>query len=169
MTIADFVGYNNVPHRLTVDFVRAVPTTSGTSRRIPPESSAATRHPFELATGSRLFASSSGTLCVCVESTTVRCQPGRFDWTRKHDHYYGPLTRDPLLAAMDQKQQQLLTILENIDNVGLTIDWGGTPFNFASFTWEFLQHEAIDHGQWSIYASLAGFDTPSSWRASWGL
>jgi hypothetical protein len=25
------------------------------------------------------------------------------------------------------------------------------------------------HGQWSIYASLAGFDTPLSWRTSWGL
>jgi hypothetical protein len=37
------------------------------------------------------------------------------------------------------------------------------------FTWEFVQHEAIHHGQWSIYASLAGFDTPLSWRASWGL
>jgi hypothetical protein len=29
--------------------------------------------------------------------------------------------------------------------------------------------EAIHHGQWSIDASLAGFDTPLSWRASWGL
>jgi hypothetical protein len=49
------------------------------------------------------------------------------------------------------------------------IDWDGTLFTFALFTWEFVQHEAIHHGQWSIYASLAGFDTPLSWRASWGL
>ena len=39
----------------------------------------------------------------------------------------------------------------------------------ALFTWEFVQHEAIHHGQWSIYASLAGFDTPLSWRTSWGM
>jgi hypothetical protein len=39
----------------------------------------------------------------------------------------------------------------------------------ALFTWEFVQHQAIHHGQGSIYASLAGFDTPLSWRASWGL
>jgi hypothetical protein len=32
-----------------------------------------------------------------------------------------------------------------------------------------VQHEAIHHGQWSVYASLAGFDTPVSWRTSWGL
>jgi hypothetical protein len=44
-----------------------------------------------------------------------------------------------------------------------------TSFTFALFTWEFVQHEAIHHGQWSIYASLAGFETPLSWRASWGL
>jgi hypothetical protein len=37
------------------------------------------------------------------------------------------------------------------------IDWDGTPFTFAIFTWEFVQHEALHHGQWSIYASLAGF------------
>jgi hypothetical protein len=47
-----------------------------------------------------------------------------------------------------------------------------TPFTFALFTWEFVQHEAIHHGQWSVYASLAGFDTPLSWRMSapltWG-
>lgn len=41
--------------------------------------------------------------------------------------------------------------------------------SFALFTWEFVQHEALHHGQWSIYASLAGFDTPSNWRESWGL
>jgi hypothetical protein len=39
---------------------------------------------------------------------------------------------------------------------------------FALFTWEFAQYEAIHHGQWSIYASLAGFETPLSWRASSG-
>jgi hypothetical protein len=58
--------------------------------------------------------------------------------------------------------------LETVD-IDATIDWDGTPFSFALFTWEFVQHEAIHHGQWSIYASLAGFDTPVSWRASWGL
>jgi hypothetical protein len=27
-----------------------------------------------------------------------------------------------------------------------------------------VQHEAIPHSQWSIYASLVAFDTPLSWR-----
>jgi hypothetical protein len=92
----------------------------------------------------------------------------KVDWTRKHDHYVGPLTRTALLAALDDLQRQLLATLETVD-IQATIDWDGTPFTFAVFTWEFVQHEAIHHGQWSIYASLAGFDTPLSWRASWGL
>jgi hypothetical protein len=47
--------------------------------------------------------------------------------------------------------------------------WNGTPLTFATFTWEFVQHEAIHHGEWSVYATLAGFKTPLSWRTSWGL
>ena len=92
----------------------------------------------------------------------------KVDWMRKHDHYVGPLTRQPLLAALDHKQRQLLATLETVEPE-VPINWDGTPFTFALFTWEFVQHEAIHHGQWSIYASLAGFDTPVSWRASWGL
>jgi hypothetical protein len=71
-------------------------------------------------------------------------------------------------AALGDKQRQLLAMLRTVD-VDAPIDWGGTPFSFALFTWEFVQHESIHHGQWSIYASLAGFDTPLSWRTSWGL
>ena len=92
----------------------------------------------------------------------------KVDWTRKHEHYVGPLTREALLAALDDKQRDLVTALKTVD-LEAPIDWDGTSFTFALFTWEFVQHEALHHGQWSIYASLAGFDTPSSWRESWGL
>jgi hypothetical protein len=92
----------------------------------------------------------------------------KVDWTRKHESYVGPLTREELLAALDEKQRKLLATLKTVDRDAL-IDWNGTPFTFALFTGEFVQHEAIHHGQWSLYASLAGFETPISWRASWGL
>jgi hypothetical protein len=92
----------------------------------------------------------------------------KVDWTRKHEYYVGPLTREELLAALDEKQRKLLATLKTVDRDAL-IDWNGTPFTFALFTGEFVQHEAIHHGQWSLYASLAGFETPISWRASWGL
>ena len=80
---------------------------------------------------------------------------GKVDRTRKHEHYSGPLTREALRAALDEKHEKLLATLATVD-IDATIDWNGTPFTFALFTWEFVQHEAIHHGQWSIYASLAG-------------
>ena len=88
--------------------------------------------------------------------------------TRKRDHYAGPLTRETLLAALEDKQRNLTATLRTIDP-DAPIDWHGTPFTIALFTWEFVQHEAVHHGQWSLYASMAGFGTPLSWRTSWGL
>ena len=105
---------------------------------------------------------------VCARCLQCRAATRKVDWTRKHDHYVGPLTRTALLAALDDQQRQLRATLETVD-IDAPIDWDGTPFTFALFTWEFVQHEAFHHGQLSMYASLAGFDTPLSWRASWGL
>jgi transposase InsO family protein len=168
VTITEFVGYTRVLHRLTADFVRAVPDDKWDFTPDPPGKSGRAPAPNRIGDGFGPF---------CKQLRHVVCVRGvyndalatrRVDWTRKHEHYDGPLTRDALLAALDQKQRQLLAVLDDIDP-GMTIDWNGTPFNFALFTWEFVQHEAIHHGQWSLYASLAGFDTPPSWRTSWGL
>src|SRR5580692_5543712 len=128
MSIDDFVRYSEVLHRLTADFVRAVPR----------------------------------------EQVGLYARSASKVWPRKHEHYVGPLTREALLAALHDKQRHLLATLQTV-NIDAPIDWDGTPFSFALFTWEFVQHESIHHGQWSIYASLAGFDTPLSWRTSWGL
>lgn len=62
----------------------------------------------------------------------------KVDWTRKHEHYAGPLTREALLAALDDKQRHLLATLETVD-IDAPIDWYGIPFTFALFTWEFVQ------------------------------
>jgi hypothetical protein len=70
-----------------------------------------------------------------------------------HEHYIGPLTREALLAALDDKQRHLLATLETVD-INAPIGWDGTPFSFALFTWEFVQHEAVHHGQWSLYGFL---------------
>jgi hypothetical protein len=90
------------------------------------------------------------------------------DFSRSRAHYNGPLTRDALLAGLVEKQQQLLATLETVDP-DASIDFSGTAFSFANFAFEMVQHEAIHHGQWSVYASLGGFETPLSWRRGWGL
>ena len=168
MSIDEFRHYSALLHRLTVDFARAVPEDKWDFSPDPHGKSR--RSPAEHRVGDS-FAPFSKQLrhVVCVRGVyNAALAARRVDWTRKHDHYVGPLTRAALLAALDGQQRRLLGTLDTFD-VDATIDWDGTPFTFAAFTWEFVQHEAIHHGQWSLYASLAGFDTPLSWRTSWDL
>lgn len=168
MSIDEFARYSRVLHALTVDFVRAVPEDKWEFTPDPP-----TR--FQRAVAAHRIG--RGFAPFCKQLRHVVCVRGvyndalvtkKVDWPRKHDHYDGPLSREALLSALEEKQRRLLEILKNLD-ASAAIDWGGTPFTFALFACEFVQHEAIHHGQWSVYASLAGFDTPLSWRTSWGL
>jgi hypothetical protein len=168
MSIDDFAQYAKVLHNLTVDFVRAVPDDKWDFTPDPPGQSGRARAPHRIGDGFAPF---------CKQLRHVVCVRGVYnaalatksvDWTRKHEHYVRSLTREELLAALEEKQRDLLSALESVD-IDAPINWNRTPFTFALFTWEFVQHEAIHHGQWSIYASLAGFDTPLSWRTSWGL
>jgi hypothetical protein len=168
MSIGDFVRYSKVLHALTADFVRAVPEDKWHFTPDPPGK-------FWHASATRRIGDGFAPFCkqlrhvVCVRGVyNAALATRKVDWTRKHEHYAGPPTREALLAGLDDKQRHLLATLKTVD-IDAPIDWQGTPFTFAMFTWEFVEHEAIHHGQWSIYASLAGFDTPLSWRTSWGL
>jgi hypothetical protein len=169
MSITDFARYSKVLHLLTGDFVRAVPEDKWDFTPDPPgRSGRASAAPYRIGDGFAPFCKQLRHV-VCVRGVySAALATGKVDWTRKHEHYVGPLTREALLAALDDKQRDLLVTLETVD-IDAPIDWDGTPFTFALFTWEFVQHEAIHHGQWSIYAARAGFDTPLSWRSSWGL
>jgi hypothetical protein len=168
MSIDDFGRYSKVLHGLTADFVRAVPEDRWDFTPDPAGKSGRAAAPQRIGHGFAPFCKQLRHV-VCVRGVyNAALATRKVDWTRKHDHYVGPLTRKALLAALDDKQRQLLATLETVD-IDALIDWDGTPFTFALFTWEFVQHEAVHHGQWSIYASIAGFDTPLSWRASWGL
>jgi uncharacterized damage-inducible protein DinB len=162
------VRYTKVLHALTADFVRAVPDDKWDFTPDPPEKHGRASVPHRIGDGFAPFCKQLRHV-VCVRGVyTAALVARKVDWSRKHQHYVGPLTREALLAALNDKQQHLLATLETVD-IDAPIDWDGTPFTFALFTWEFVQHEAIHHGQWSVYASLAGFETPLSWRTSWGL
>jgi len=167
MMTDDFAQYSRALHGLTVDFVRAVPDDKWRFTPDPPGESRA-QAPDRIGRGFAPFCKQLRHV-VCVRGVyNAALMTRRVDWTRKHDHYVGPLTREALLAALEDQQQLLLGALEAVD-LSATIDWDGTPFTFALFAWEWVQHEAIHHGQWSVYAALAGFETPVSWRTSWGL
>jgi hypothetical protein len=69
---------------------------------------------------------------VCVRGVyNAALATRKVDWARKHEHYAGPLTREALLAALNDKQRHLLANLEALD-IDASIDWNGTPFTFAS-------------------------------------
>lgn len=168
MLIDDFVRYSKMLHGLTADFARVVPDAKWDFTPDPSGRSGRAPAPHRIGDGFAPFCKQLRHV-VCVRGVyNAALAAKKVDWPRKHKHYAGPLTREALLRALDDKQQDLLTALKTVD-VDAPIDWDGTPFSFAQFTWEFVQHEALHHGQWSIYASLAGFDTPPSWHASWGL
>jgi hypothetical protein len=73
-----------------------------------------------------------------------------------------------LTAALIDKQQQLFAILDGVDTHE-PIHFFGRAFSFGALSHTMVQHEALHHGQWRIYAALAGFETPSSWQFEWGL
>lgn len=168
MNADDFARYSEVLHRLTADFVRAVPDDRWEFTPVAPGSAGRSPAPGRIGDGFAPFCKQVRHV-VCVRGVyNAALETSRVDWARKHQHYDGPLSREALLAALARQQKRLLEILKSVD-VGATIDWNGTPFTFPQFTWELVQHEAIHHGQWSVYASLAGFETPDSWRSSWGM
>jgi hypothetical protein len=169
MLLDDFRRHSEAVYRMTVDFVEAVPDDRWDFTPDPPGRSG--RAPDPLRVGGDGFAPFSKQLrhVICVRGVyNAALVTKRVDWARKHDQYTGLLTRDALLAALIDKQRALLAALEIVD-IEIPIDWGVTAFSIADFAYEFVQHEAIHHGQWSVYASLGEFETPMSWRRSWGL
>lgn len=155
MLVDEFREYVAMVQRMTVDFVYAVPDEhwnfTPSAERLGPFSRQL-RHVVR----------TRGVYNAALAT-------GAVDWSRSHEHYVGPLARDVLLAALEEQQRELLRLLDEADTETITLDWGGTPFTFADFTWEFVQHEAIHHGQWSVYAAVAGFKTPDSWQQAWKL
>ena len=97
---------------------------------------------------------------------------GRVDFSRKHEHYSGGLARDDLVPALTEKHEELLAILDDAERLeapDFAIDFFGRPLDFSGYSYVPVQHEAIHHGQWSLYAAHGGFETPALWRSAWGL
>ena len=109
---------------------------------------------------------------VCVSGVYVDGLRNRVtDFGRKHEHYQGPLDRNSLVAALREKDGLLDEVLAAITpeaEESFVIEFYG-PNPLGAYLNVFLHHEAIHHGQWAFYATLAGFETPQSWKLNWGL
>ena len=109
---------------------------------------------------------------ICVRGLyTKTLETGTADWSRKHEHYTGNLTRDDLIQALAEKHEAMVAVVEQLekDGGGRVVEFVGRQMNLGEFAHIIIQHEALHQGQWSLYAALAGFDTPPSWRLNWGL
>src|SRR5437867_3772494 len=121
--------YSKVPHRLTVDFVRAVPDDKWDFTPDPAGKSGRVPAPHRIGDGFAPFCKQLRHV-VCVRGVyNAALATRKVDWARKHDHYAGPLTREALVGALDDKQRQLLAILETVD-INAPIDLGRNPFHF---------------------------------------
>lgn len=94
------------------------------------------------------------------------------DWSRKKTHYSGGLERTALMSALEEKDTALRIALDELRRVDLEswrVDFMGNVFGFERYAHVLIQHESLHHGMWSVYARLAGFETPASWKLNWDL
>jgi hypothetical protein len=150
MNLKDFEKNWNWVHTMTVHFAGAVPDFTPAPERFGPFS----RQLRHVVRGRGVY------------NAALRTK--KADWSTSAEHYDGPLTRDALLQALDDKQREFLALLPAVD-VSVPIYYGDAAFTFDNFLCEMIQHESIHHGQWSIYAALGGFATPRSWQTGWKL
>ena len=155
-------------HRMTVDFVDVVPNDKWEFTPDPPRGLGRGSGPLRVRDGFAPFCKQLRHV-ICVRGVYIAAMiTKRADFSQSHEFYNGPLTREALRQALIESHSQFLATLKALDTE-IPIDFSGTSFSFDNFACEVIQHEAIHHGQWSIYASLGGFETPVSWRTSWKL
>jgi hypothetical protein len=97
---------------------------------------------------------------------------GKVDFSKKHHYYVGELDRKSLIDALHKQDGCLFQILERFADKNLQsvcIDFCGIHMGFAEYAFNYIQHESIHHGQWSMYAALGGFETPIRWKKNWKL
>jgi hypothetical protein len=165
--VEDFRRRFDFLQHMTIDFVNAVPDKYWDFSPQPPEPESdipAGRHGSGFAPFCKQLRH-----VVCVRGVYADALvTGRADFASKHAHYAGGLGRDELVVALVDSHRNLLAKFDAAD-AGSRIDFFGAAFTLGDLAYTVVQHEAIHHGQWSIYAALAGFETPVSWRQEWGL
>jgi hypothetical protein len=103
---------------------------------------------------------------------TDALETGKLNMANKKLNYSGGLERRELTEALKASDQKLKAWLEKMKTDALdqvSISAFGVDMGFTEYSHLLLQHESNHHGLWSVYAKMAGFETPKSWKESWGL
>src|SRR5262245_11658694 len=93
MSIDDFFRYSRVLHGLTADFVRVVPDDKWDFTPDPPGRPGRARAPHRIGDGFAPFCKQLRHVVRVRGVYNAALATKKVDWTRKHEHYAGPLTR----------------------------------------------------------------------------
>lgn len=110
---------------------------------------------------------------ICVQGVYHQgLRERRADFARKHEHYRGSLEPAELIAGLRERDAELDEILARLGEDGAArfeIDFFGRKRSFSRYAAIIVQHEAIHHGEWGVYAALGGFATSPGWKLNWGI
>ena len=88
--------------------------------------------------------------------------------TTKQASYGDSLVRVDLLGGFERAGAQMVVAAESTTE-RTRVDFAGQNMTRGEMFDVIVEHEADHHGLWSVYARLAGFATPNSWRDAWDL
>lgn len=99
----------------------------------------------------------------------------KLDIREEHYSFYsGDSSRAALIEALIEKDQELTNVLQSIEGAEIeSFKLELLPMNislgFSEYCHIILQHEALHHGEWSLYAAFGGFQAPRSWKENWDI
>ncbi len=94
------------------------------------------------------------------------------DFSKKHSHYSGPLSKEALKADLLKKDEELKLLLASLQDSNVEsfrLDFFGVNLSFTEYTHILVQHECMHIGIWSTLAAFGEFELPKSWKTDWGF
>ena len=75
------------------------------------------------------------------------------------------------VISQDPQQESFLSLLSSpaCEDSSRLITFFDSEFSLEQYAFIVVHHEGIHQGEWALYASLAGFETPPLWEDAWGL
>jgi uncharacterized damage-inducible protein DinB len=99
-------------------------------------------------------------------------QNRKINLKNKKTCYAGTLERGELRAALQAQDEILWAILSPLNEAEAnrySMDFFGGNSGLYEFLNNMIQHESMHHGMWALYAKLAGFPCPRTWKSTWEL
>jgi hypothetical protein len=94
------------------------------------------------------------------------------DFTKKHSHYTGALSKADIKADLLKKDEKLKIVLNELKTSDLSqfrLNFFGNHLSFTEYTHILIQHECMHIGIWSNAAAFGEFPLPQSWKDEWGF